>query len=241
MSTSGEPGDDLVRAVVLARHRSTMRAAESEVHLIPLPLRSDDGQREVISALCGTRLRTSRIEAVTPGHSLWCTSCFVAHVTGGPAATPAPIPDTTGTVAGRLAVGVAYQRLGWPVTVQHHEVLLDLDVDVDAVALAIPAALATDVADILIRRRCPPPVLAHPAMPTHRVFLAGERYPVPLSWPTGVHRVTGTLLLPPTVTAWGPVCWVRPPVPDALRLCREIDVAAALRTALGTPPPPITP
>lgn len=61
---------------------------------------------------------------------------------------------------------------------------------------------------------------------------------MPLAWPVGVHRVTGTLLLPPTVTAYGPVRWVRPPQPHALKLCREIDVLAALSTAL---PPTSTP
>lgn len=49
-----------------------------------------------------------------------------------------------------------------------------------------------------------------------------------------MYRVTGTLL-PPTVTTRGPVRWVRPPQPDALRLCREADVLAALRAA---PPAP---
>ncbi|MGH3903853.1 MAG: hypothetical protein ACRDTE_06655 [Pseudonocardiaceae bacterium] len=137
-------------------------------------------------------------------------------------------PDT---VAGRLQAVAAYQRLGWPVAVRGDQVSLNLDLDMDAVAVVIPAVLATEVADILTRRHCPPPVLAHPAMPTHRVIVAGDRFPVPLTWPTEIHRTTGTLLLPPTVIAQGQVCWVRPPVPHALQLCREIDVLAALRTA----------
>lgn len=58
-----------------------------------------------------------------------------------------------------------------------------------------------------------------------------------LGRPVGIHRVTDTLILPPTVTAWDQVCWVRPPQPHALWLCREIDVIAALRTALSSPPP----
>ncbi|MGH3797309.1 MAG: hypothetical protein ACRDSP_20740 [Pseudonocardiaceae bacterium] len=142
--------------------------------------------------------------------------------------------DVTDTVARRLQVVAAYRRLGWPVAVRGDQVSLNLDVDVDAVAVVIPAVLATEVADILTRRRCPPPVLAHPAMPTHRVIVAGERFPVPLAWPTGIHRATGTLLLPPTVSAQGQLCWVRPPVSHALKLCREVDVLAALRTALAS-------
>lgn len=81
-----------------------------------------------------------------------------------------------------------------------------------------------------------PVVLTHPYAPEHRVMLAGEPYGVMLPWPPGVHRITGTLLLPPTVTPRGPLTWVCPPQPDALRLCREIDILAALRTALIDPP-----
>jgi hypothetical protein len=224
-----------VRAVVLARHRpatAAARAAEDEVHLIPLPLRGAGGRREAVSALCGAQLRTDQLETVVPGHGLWCSGCFVTHVLGG----PDPSPDAPGVdaVAGRPAAGAAYQRLGWPVTVRGHQVSLNLDLDAEAVGVAVPAELATEVTGILLRRRCPPPVLAHPALPSHRIIIAGERYPVPLAWPVGVHRITTTVLLPPTVTDYGPVCWVRPPVPDALRLCREIDVAGALRTALGS-------
>lgn len=249
-----------MRAVVLVRQRSVERT-EPEVHLVPLPLRGEAGRRDAVRALCGWRLRADHLETVRPGTGRWCTNCFVVHVIGNPS-SPAPStpalaqcpgatdPGTadpaaaghgmTGSgatgadpVAGRLTVGVAYQRLGWPVTLRRDQVALNLDLDVDAVALVIPAVLATEVAEILIRRRCPPPMLAHPAIPTHRVIVAGERYPVPLGWPTGVHRVTGTLLLPPTVTTEGPIYWVRPPQPDALRLCREIDVIAALRAALS--------
>lgn len=132
-------------------------------------------------------------------------------------------------MAERLAAGVAYRRLGWPIGLRGTEVSLNLEVDADAVALLIPTGLATEVAEILIRRRCPPPVLAHPALPDYQVILAGEPFPVPLNWPVGVHRVTTTVLLPPSATVYGPVCWVRPPVPDALRSCREVDVLAALR------------
>lgn len=252
VSNAGGPargaGTGSGRAMVLVRQLPTTDPVKGgDAHLLPLPLRSADGRREVLSALCGACLHIARIETVRPGHGLWCTYCFVAHVTGSPAvaraaASPpdATLVGVTGTevdsYAGRLAAGVAYQRLGWPVDLRRHEVSLDLELAVDAVALIIPTVLATAVADLLVRRRCPPPVLAHPAMPAHRVIVAGERFPVPLDWPAGVYRTTGTLLLPPTVTDRGPICWVRPPQPHALRLCREVDVVAALRAALSTPP-----
>ncbi|MGQ0719226.1 MAG: hypothetical protein ACT4NP_18320 [Pseudonocardiales bacterium] len=47
----------------------------------------------------------------------------------------------------------------------------------------------------------------------------------------------GVLLLPPTVTPRGPITWVRPPGENSLRLCREIDLFGAVRTALNDPPP----
>lgn len=154
---------------------------------------------------------------------------------------PLPPRGATSSISGHLAAGFAYRRLGWPVTLHAGQLSLDLDLDVDAVALLLPTPLSTTVTDTLLRRRCPPPVLAHPALPTHRVIVAGERYGVPLAWPTEVHRVTTTLLLPPTVTTDGPLFWVRPPVLHALRLCREIDVFTALRAVLTTPPPEADP
>jgi hypothetical protein len=80
-------------------------------------------------------------------------------------------------------------------------------------------------------------VLTHPHAPGHQVLLAGERYGVELPWPPGVHRVAETLSLPPTATARGPITWVHPPEPDALALCREVDVLAAVRTVLRTAGP----
>lgn len=132
-----------------------------------------------------------------------------------------------------VAAELDYRKLGWPVTLRRDEVVLSLDLDVDVIAMIIPAELATQTVEILTQRRCEPAVLAHPCMPEHWVILAGERYGVPLVWPTGVHRIGGTLLLPPTVTDRGPIAWVRPPHPHSLRLCREIDVFAALRAALS--------
>lgn len=50
-----------------------------------------------------------------------------------------------------------------------------LNLEPDLVALITPIVLATQVTAILTRRRCPPPVLAHPYAPEHQVLLAGER------------------------------------------------------------------
>ncbi|MGH3884210.1 MAG: hypothetical protein ACRDRC_12525, partial [Pseudonocardiaceae bacterium] len=104
------------------------------------------------------------------------------------------------------------------------------------VALSIPAQLASEVTEILTARRCRPAVLTYPNAPTHRVLLASEPYPVTLPWPPGVNRVTTHLLLPPTLTPRGPIRWVHPPHENSLRLCREIDVLAAVRTTLQRSP-----
>ena len=75
-----------------------------------------------------------------------------------------------------------------------------------------------------------------------RIMVAAERYGVALPWPPGVHRITRALLLAPTVTPCGLVTWVTPLWLDALWLCREVEVFAALCTALrdcrsgGLPP-----
>jgi hypothetical protein len=150
-----------------------------------------------------------------------------------------PIPDGAGLGASPEAAAQVYRAWGWPVTVCGEQVCLDLDADQGrgAVAVVIPAGLTEQVAEVLTGRRCAPAVLAHPALGSHRVIVAGERFGVPLSWPPGVHRiVTGMLLLPPTPTARGRLRWVRPPTPLALRLCREVDVRAALSTVLPRPP-----
>jgi hypothetical protein len=107
----------------------------------------------------------------------------------------------------------------------------------DVSARAIPVPLATKVTETLNRRRCAPPVLAHPYAPDHRIVLTGERYGVPLPWPHQVHQISGVLLLPPTVTPRGPITWIRLPQEDSLQLCREIDLFGALRTALRDSPP----
>lgn len=97
-------------------------------------------------------------------------------------------------------------------------------------ALIIPTRLAADVTCVLAERRSLPPVLAHPCLPQHRMLLGSDPYEVPLPWPPGVHRGTGMLVLPPTVTPRGPLTWVHPPGPDTLHLCREIDIFGALRS-----------
>ncbi|MGQ0776176.1 MAG: hypothetical protein ACT4NY_17410 [Pseudonocardiales bacterium] len=137
--------------------------------------------------------------------------------------TAAPAPGSEG---GPFAAEMIYRGWGWPVILRREQVWLALESE--AVALLIPAVLATEVAVILADRYCPSAMLTHPYAPEHRVLLAGEPFPVMLSWPPGVHRVTTCLLLPPAMTPRGPLTWTYPPQPEALRLCREIDVLAAL-------------
>ncbi|MGH3918244.1 MAG: hypothetical protein ACRDSG_04250 [Pseudonocardiaceae bacterium] len=220
------------RPVVLIRYRpgrtgETARA----VHLVPLPVGGETG---AASALCGALLRPEEIERVRPGQGMPCSLCTLSHVAASPPPPPARAEEIS-VEAGPLAAAASYQGWGWPVTLRRDQIWLALDHDV--VALVVPALLAVDVAAILSTRRCPPLVLAHPYAPEHRVLLAGERYGVALPWPLGVCRITGNVLLPPTLTARGPVTWVHPPRPDALRLSREIDLIAALRTAASNPSP----
>jgi hypothetical protein len=54
------------RVVVLARYRPTTSTTEGEAHLLSLPLRGDDGRRQVIGALCGKRLHIEHIETGRP-------------------------------------------------------------------------------------------------------------------------------------------------------------------------------
>lgn len=96
--------------------------------------------------------------------------------------------------------------------------------------------LAMQATKILHRWRCRSLTLIHPDAPEHRVVLAGQRHSVAPPYPRSVHRTTGTLPLPPTVTPCGPLTWVRPPRANALSLCGEFEVFAALRTALRDPP-----
>lgn len=224
------------RAVVLVRYRpGVVGETARSVHLVSA---HPGAQTDVAGvALCGALLRPELVETVTPGQGMPCLLCVFSQAS----ATLPPVPDlrsgtVDGTVAdrGSRAAAVTYREWGWPVTRRGHQVWLTLDPDL--VALVMPVGLSARVGTILRQRRCPPLVLAHPDAPEHHVMLAGERYGVALAWPAGMHRSTGTFPLPPTKTANGPVTWVQPPEADALRLCREIDVFAALRTALRDPP-----
>jgi hypothetical protein len=223
---------------MLVRYRPGVTGQTARtVHVISLPT---DGQVGAVSALCGVFLRRHDIETVAAGEGMPCTVCVLNHVSGTTAAVEPDASNPEGADATGPRDGVTYQGWGWPVTCHRDQVWLSLNNDV--VAWVIPVLLAAEVTSILVARRCPPPVLVHPEAPEHRIVLAGERYGAALPWPPGVHRATGVLLLPPTVTPRGPVIWVHPPQPDALRLCLEVDVFAALRTALrdfrlgGLPP-----
>lgn len=223
------------RPILLVRYRPGLTSATARVvHLMPLP---SGGHPGTTSALCGALLRAEDIETVTPGQGVPCDRCMVSHATTGTDHDTAhgdrtTTPDLAGV--GAKEVSLVYQRWGWPVVLSGNQLWLDLAGDVVALLVRIP--LADQVEAILVARRCPVPVVAHPYLPEHRVLLAGERYGVALPWPPPAHLITGNLLLPPSRTARGPVTWMRPPQPDALTLCREIDMFSALRTALHEPP-----
>jgi hypothetical protein len=229
------PGAGVAAAwpVVLVRYRPGVTGETARtVHVVPLPT---DGLAGVVGALCGAALMLEGIETVVPGQGMPCTMCVITHVTGTAPIGEPPAGNPDGAGAGLAAGGAYYQQWDWPVILHRDQVRLSLHCDVSA--LAIPVPLGTEVTEILTRRRCAPAVLAHPDIPEHRIVLTGERYGVPLPWPHQVHRVTGVLLLPPTVTPRGPITWAQPPQEDSLRLCREIDLFGALRTALSESPP----
>jgi hypothetical protein len=218
------------RPVVLVRYRSGVVGQTARtVHVVPLPA---DERAGAVGALCGAALMLHDIQTVTAGEGMPCTVCLSTHLINSTRAgePPTPGPDSAGA-AGWAAGGAYYQGWGWPVTLHREQVQLSLHDDVSA--LAIPVWLCTEVTEVLTRRRCAPPVLAHPYAAEHRIVLSAERYGVRLPWPAGVHRITGVLLLPPTVTPRGPITWARPPREDSLRLCREIDLFGAVRTVLG--------
>lgn len=177
----------------------------------------------------GLRRRRCRVHGKA---QMWltCTVCVISRITDATVAgTPSGSgPDSADTV-GLAADGDTCREWGWPVTLHHDQVHLSLEHHV--AALAIPTPLCAEVLTILTQRRCTPPVLAHPYAPEHHIMLTGEQYGLPLPWPAQVHQITGVLLLPPTFTPRGPITRVRTPQPDSLRLCREIDLFAALRDA----------
>lgn len=226
-------------AVVLVRYRPDVAGhAPNMVHLVSRP----DGRdpESVVRALCGALLACEQIETVTPGAGMPCTVCLLLRSTSAPEQPPA-LPDESdpdgskGAATLPVATAASYRSWGWPVSLRRNQVTLDLDDQV--VAIILPTDLATEVTAILAARRCPVPALAHPCAPTHRVLLAGEPFGAELPWPAPVQQVAGTLPLPPTATPRGPITWVRTPQPEALRLCREIDLFAAVRTALRDPQP----
>ncbi|MGH3793561.1 MAG: hypothetical protein ACRDSP_01590 [Pseudonocardiaceae bacterium] len=228
------------RPVVLLRYRPGLAPETARVvHLVPLP----DGTGAV-SALCGALLSPQEYETVPPGYGMPCSECMISHTQHGdppppdtPETTPGtgPTPNPTSPDTGPRAAALGYRAWGWPVTQHGNQVRLSVDGDV--VALLVPSLLAAEVTAILARRHCAPAVLTHPYTPQHRILLCGERFGTALPWPPDIHQITATLLLPPTMTPQGPLDWVHPPVPDSLRLCREIDILAAVRVALRDPPP----
>ncbi|MGH3798276.1 MAG: hypothetical protein ACRDSP_25795 [Pseudonocardiaceae bacterium] len=223
------------RPVILVRYRPDVTGQTARtVHLAPLP---DGGAPSALTGLCGILLHPEDIEQVAPGEGMPYTLCAVSQISTLPPgdAPPDPATPVAGLDAGPSEAEVVYRGWGWPVTLRRDQVWLALGAEV--VALMMPMALAARVAVVLTARRCPPAMLTHPYAPEQRVLLAGEPFPVALPWPPGAHRVATSLLLPPTTTPRGPLTWTRPPHPDALALCREIDVLAALRTVLDEPPP----
>ncbi|MGH3720609.1 MAG: hypothetical protein ACRDRI_17540 [Pseudonocardiaceae bacterium] len=220
------------RPVVLLRYRRGVAGQTAcVVHLVPLPAGNQAGV-----AFCGALLRRDLVETVRPGQSMPCTLCMINHRDTSP-----PPALATALSAGRIGRGTdsltaagCYRAWGWPVTLRGTQVWLDLEPG--TVALTIPAPLAAQATRILTQWRCPLLALIHPDAPEHWVVLATERHSAAPPYPRSVHRTTGALPLPPTTTPHGLLTWVRPPQAGPLRLCREFEVFAALRTALREPP-----
>lgn len=218
---AGMVADQPVR---LVWHRSGLIGQTARtVHLVPI---QPDCRPGVVTALCGTLLCHDEIEPVEPAQGVPCQVCLMKKV-----GTATPTEVSSDDAAG-FPRGAPYQAWDWPVT-QHRD-LVQLRLDGDASAIAIPVPLSAAVTQVLTDRHCAPAVLAHPCAPEHHMVLAGERFGAALPWPSGVYQVTGTVMLPPTITICGPITWMQPPNKDSLRLSREIDVFGALRTVLGT-------
>lgn len=202
-------------SLVIQRDGRALRSSEGRpervVHVAPLPI--GVGLAGLVGTLCGALLRFDQVEAVAPGVGVGCTRCLLHSVN-----TP-PTPTPTG-----------YQEWGWPVVVFGEQVLLILGVE--ARALMLPTGMADAVTTILASRDRPAAVLDHPCAPEHWLVLVGEPFGAALPWPDGVHTISGAVPLPPTVTAFGSVRWLQPPHDPDLATCREIDVFAAVRTAL---------
>ncbi len=196
------------RPVVLVRYRPGVTGETARtVHVVPLPT---DGPAGAVGALCGAALMLDDIETVTPGEGMPCTACLLTQALGiSPVGEPGVGDADRTDAAGLAAGGACYQEWNWPVVLHRDQVRLSLHRDASAVAIPIP--LGAEVIEILTARGCAPPVLAHPYTPEHHIVLTGERFGVTLPWPHQVHRVTGVLLLPPTVTPRGPITWTQPP------------------------------
>lgn len=217
--------------VLLRRHHRSTGDGPRLVHLAPLP---DGAPPGVLTALCGSLLHPEAVEQVAAGEGSPCSPCLVSHIGTLPGEALAAV--AAGALdPGPAAAASTYREWGWPVLLRRDQVWLTLGTD--AVALMVPTTPAAGVAALLTERRCPPAMFAHPYAPEHQVLLVGEPYEVALPWPSGVHQVATSVLLPPTVTPRGPLTWTRAPLPNALTLCREIDVLTALRAADDEPPP----
>ncbi|MGH3766302.1 MAG: hypothetical protein ACRDTX_14320 [Pseudonocardiaceae bacterium] len=212
--------------LMLVRYRpGVICPSAGTVHLVPVPDHRESG---VAAALCGGRLFGEQIESVRPGEGVPCPACLANRAIAlGPSQAGSPGPD--GGDAEALS-GSRYSEWGWPVSQDRD--LIQLSLDGDASAIAIPISLSSEVTRVLTDRHCAPAVLAHPYAPEHHMVLTGEKFGAALPWPTDVYQVSGSVMLPPTMTVSGPVTWVHPPAKDSLRLSREIDVFGALRAAI---------
>lgn len=202
--------------VVAVRFRRGMYGETSRVvHLVALPVCAEAG---AVSALCGAMLASDQIETVELGRGMPCMICVLCR------------SRTLQPTADHCLEGVAeFRRLGWPVSTLDDRVLLTLGSA--ASALELPVDLAEQTQAILAARHCPAAVLMHADTPEQRIFIAGEPYGTPLPWPATVQVVSGTLPLPPCMTPQGEVTWHYLPNNHILRMCREIDIFAAVRTA----------
>lgn len=224
----GEPGAGAAVVVeqplLLVRYRAgVLSQTAGTVHLVRAP---DECEASVILALCGDLLCPGEIEMVGLGTGLPCMACLASRAI----AIGSSAVDYEGRDA-EIAGGPLYSGWGWPVTQQRD--LIQLSLDRDASAIAIPLPLSVEVTRVLTARHCAPAVLAHPYAPEHQMVLTGEKFGAALPWPPGVYQVSGSVMLPPTMTVGGPITWVQPPSKDSLRLAREIDVFGALRTVIN--------
>lgn len=200
--------------MVLIRSRSGVSGEVDHcVHAAPLPIGAELAAVGMVGTLCGALAPLDQVEPMAPGVGMPCARCVLYRDGALPPATP-----------------TSYHEWGWPVAVCADRVLLILGDS--AATLALPIWLTDAVTQILTARHRPAPVLAHPGAPEHLLVLVGEPFGAALPWPDGVHTISGAVPLPPTVTAFGSVRWLQPPHDPDLATCREIDVFAAVRTAL---------